>query len=111
MTMNQLNRAKRSSRNQQNSKCIWKRHRNFCPLSPCQLIHSLGVYLLYPCSQLQWSILLLLLCRVASLWGWSVAGLAAIGGAGAAAAVSGVALAKLIQNGWLGDASHGPMAS
>ncbi len=43
--------------------------------------------------------------------GVSVAGLAAIGGAGAAAAVSGVALAKLIQNGWLGDASHGPMAS
>jgi uncharacterized protein (DUF1800 family) len=43
--------------------------------------------------------------------GVSVAGLAAIGGAGAAAAISGVALAKLIQNGWLGDASHGPMAS
>src|SRR5205823_3360525 len=43
--------------------------------------------------------------------GVSVAGLAAIGGAGVAAAVSGVALAKLIQNGWLGDASHGPMAS
>src|SRR5947199_5656629 len=43
--------------------------------------------------------------------GVSVAGLAAIGGAGTAAAVSGVALAKLIQNGLLGDASHGPMAS
>jgi uncharacterized protein (DUF1800 family) len=43
--------------------------------------------------------------------GVSVAGLAAIGGAGAAAALSGVALAKLLQNGWSGDASHGPMAS
>jgi uncharacterized protein (DUF1800 family) len=43
--------------------------------------------------------------------GVSVAGLAALGGAGAAAAISGVALAKLIQNDWLGGASHGPMAS
>src|SRR6266487_4872319 len=43
--------------------------------------------------------------------GVSVAGLAAIGGAGAAAAIGGVALAKLLQNGGLGDVSHGPMAS
>src|SRR5438876_5615624 len=43
--------------------------------------------------------------------GVSVAGLAAIGGAGAAAAIGGVALAKLIQNGGLGDVFHGPMAS
>jgi uncharacterized protein (DUF1800 family) len=43
--------------------------------------------------------------------GVSVAGLAAIGGAGAAAAIGGVALAKLIQNGGLGEVSHGPMAS
>ena len=43
--------------------------------------------------------------------GVSVAGLAAVGGAGAAAAIGGVALAKLIQNGGLGDPFHGPMAS
>ncbi len=43
--------------------------------------------------------------------GVSVAGLAAIGGAGAAAAIGGVALAKLIQSGGLGDPFHGPMAS
>src|SRR6266568_1944373 len=43
--------------------------------------------------------------------GVSVAGLAAIGGAGAAAAIGGVALAKWLQNGGLGDAFHGPMAS
>ena len=43
--------------------------------------------------------------------GVSVAGLAAIGGAGAAAAIGGVALAKLIQNGGFGDPTHGPMAS
>jgi len=43
--------------------------------------------------------------------GVSVAGLAAISGAGAAAAIGGVALAKWLQNGGLGDVSHGPMAS
>ena len=43
--------------------------------------------------------------------GVSVAGLAAIGGASAAAAIGGVALAKLIQNGGFGDPTHGPMAS
>ncbi len=43
--------------------------------------------------------------------GVSVAGLAAIGGAGAAAAVGGVALAQLIQNAGLEDAFHGPLAS
>jgi uncharacterized protein (DUF1800 family) len=43
--------------------------------------------------------------------GVSVAGLAAIGGAGAAAAIGGVALAKLLQNGALGNAFHGPVAS
>jgi len=43
--------------------------------------------------------------------GVSVAGLAAMSGAGAAAAISGVALAKWLQNSGLGDASHGPMAS
>ena len=43
--------------------------------------------------------------------GVSVAGLAAISGAGAAAAIGGVALAKWLQNGGLGDFSHGPMAS
>jgi len=43
--------------------------------------------------------------------GVSVAGLAAIGGAGAAAAIGGVALAKMIQNGGIGNPSHGPMAS
>src|SRR6266571_6428249 len=43
--------------------------------------------------------------------GVSVAGLAAIGGAGAAAAIGGVAMAKWLQNGGLGDAFHGPMAS
>ncbi len=43
--------------------------------------------------------------------GVSVAGLAAIGGAGAAAAIGGVALAKLLQNGGLGDLLHGPIAS
>ena len=43
--------------------------------------------------------------------GVSVAGLAAISGAGAAAAIGGVALAKWLQNGGLGDAFHGPMAS
>jgi hypothetical protein len=43
--------------------------------------------------------------------GVSVAGLAAIGGAGTAAAISGVALAKWLQNAGLGDVSHGPMAS
>ncbi len=43
--------------------------------------------------------------------GVSIAGLAAIGGAGAAAAIGGVALAKLIQNGGLGGVYHEPMAS
>lgn len=43
--------------------------------------------------------------------GVSVAGLAAIGGAGAAASISGVALAKWLQKGGFGDVSHGPMAS
>jgi len=43
--------------------------------------------------------------------GVSVAGLAAIGGAGAAAAIGGVALAKLIQNGGFRDPFQGPMAS
>ena len=43
--------------------------------------------------------------------GVSVAGLAAIGGAGAAAAIGGVALAKWLQNGGFGDVFHGPMAS
>jgi uncharacterized protein (DUF1800 family) len=43
--------------------------------------------------------------------GVSVAGLAAIGGAGSAAAVSGVALAKWLQNGGIGNTLHGPMAS
>ncbi len=43
--------------------------------------------------------------------GVSVAGLAAIGGAGAAAAIGGVAMAKWLQNGGLGDIFHGPMAS
>src|SRR6266571_3448908 len=43
--------------------------------------------------------------------GVSVAGLAAISGAGATAAIGGVALAKWLQNGGLGDAFHGPMAS
>jgi len=43
--------------------------------------------------------------------GVSVAGLAALGGAGAAAAIGGVALAKWLQNGGLGNFSHGPMAS
>ena len=43
--------------------------------------------------------------------GVSVAGLAAVGGAGAAAAIGGVALAKLIQNGGFGDPFQGPMAS
>ena len=45
------------------------------------------------------------------IMGVSVAGLAAISGAGAAAAIGGVALAKWLQNGGLGDVSHGPMAS
>jgi len=43
--------------------------------------------------------------------GVSVAGLAAIGGASAAAAVGGVALAKLLQNGGPGNIFHGPVAS
>jgi uncharacterized protein (DUF1800 family) len=43
--------------------------------------------------------------------GVSVAGLAAIGGAGTAAAIGGVALAKWLQNGGLGYVLHGPMAS
>src|SRR5947199_6389517 len=43
--------------------------------------------------------------------GVSVAGLAAIGGAGAAAAIGGVALAKWLQNGGLGDVFQKPMAS
>jgi uncharacterized protein (DUF1800 family) len=43
--------------------------------------------------------------------GVSVAGLAAMGGAGAAAAIGGVALAKWLQNGGPGDLFHGPMAS
>src|SRR5207248_4001782 len=43
--------------------------------------------------------------------GVSVAGLAMIGGAGAAAAIGGVAMAKWLQNGGLGDVFHGPMAS
>src|SRR5690348_3628638 len=43
--------------------------------------------------------------------GVSIAGLAAIGGAGTAAAIGGVAMAKWLQNGGLGDVFHGPMAS
>ncbi len=43
--------------------------------------------------------------------GVSLAGLAAIGGASAAATVGGVALAKLIQNGGLTGGSHEPIAS
>jgi Protein of unknown function (DUF1800) len=43
--------------------------------------------------------------------GVSVAGLAAIGGAGAAAAIGGVALAEWLQRGGLGNVSQGPMAS
>src|SRR6266566_1501141 len=43
--------------------------------------------------------------------GKSLAGMAALGGAGVAAAFGGVALARWIQNSGLGDVSHGPMAS
>jgi len=43
--------------------------------------------------------------------GVSLAGLAAVGGAGAAAAIGGVALAKLIQSGELAGTSHEPIAS
>jgi uncharacterized protein (DUF1800 family) len=43
--------------------------------------------------------------------GMSVAGLAAISGAGTTAAIGGVALAKWLQNGGLGDIFHGPIAS
>ena len=43
--------------------------------------------------------------------GKSVAGLAALGGAGVAAALGGVALEKLIQHGWLTTPFQGPAAS
>ncbi len=43
--------------------------------------------------------------------GVSVAGLAAIGGVGVAAAIGGVALAEWLQQGGLGNLSHGPIAS
>jgi uncharacterized protein (DUF1800 family) len=43
--------------------------------------------------------------------GVSVAGLVALGGAGAAASIGGVALAKWLQNGGSGNVSYGPMAS
>ncbi len=43
--------------------------------------------------------------------GVSVAGLAAIGGAGTAATIGGVALAEWLQQGGLGNLSHGPIAS
>ncbi|HEU0003933.1 MAG TPA: DUF1800 domain-containing protein [Ktedonobacteraceae bacterium] len=43
--------------------------------------------------------------------GKSLAGLAALGGVGVAAAAGGVALEQWIQHGGLGNTSHGPMAS
>jgi uncharacterized protein DUF1800 len=43
--------------------------------------------------------------------GVPVAGLAAIGGAGAAAAIGGVALAEWLQHGGLGNVFHGPLAN